>query len=210
MNGAYNKVTPAELIILAIIVVLLVVFNRSIRRMGTRRLITCSILCAVAGAAGAQMRSIPGVQPTSFIVIFCGMAFGPGPALCCGIVSALVFDLMSFITQYTVWRMILWGLMGLLAGFMPRLQKPAAQWSLLAVYGFIWGFLFGWVSNSVVYFNGTVPFAIETFIASCVFSAPFELSHALTNAVLLSTLGYPLMKLLSKIDRNVIGVKKND
>ena len=177
--------TPEVLLLLAL-VVLFVIYGGSVRRVGTRGVVLIGVFCALAGALGAAMRSIPGVQPTSFLVIMAGVLLGPGAGLAAGAVSALLFDFLSVVSIYTPWRMMLWGLMGLGAAYLPR-----KLW-LLAAYGFVWGFVFGWISNLVYFVDGFLPFTWAAIIASCAASFWFEVSHALCNACLLLFLSLPV------------------
>ena len=118
--------TPEVLLLLAL-VALFVVYGRNIRRVGTRGMVLIGVFCALAGALGAAMRAIPGVQPTSFLVMMAGVLLGPGAGLAAGAVSALLFDFLSVVSIYTPWRMMLWGLMGLGAA--------CGCWPYTALYG---------------------------------------------------------------------------
>ena len=170
--------TP-EFIILCLLSVLFIVFGRSLRKAGTRGMALIGIFCSLAGALGAAMRSLPGIQPTSFLVIMAGLLLGPGAGLAAGVISALLFDVLSVISIFTPWRMLFWGLMGLGGAYL----RPKEY--ILAPYGFIWGFVFGWVMNSVYFFAGLVPASWGAFIISCVYSFGYDLSHAICNAALL-------------------------
>ena len=197
--------TPEVLLLLAL-VALFVVYGRNIRRVGTRGMVLIGVFCALAGALGAAMRAIPGVQPTCFLVMMAGVLLGPGAGLAAGAVSALLFDFLSVVSIYTPWRMMLWGLMGLGAAYLPR-----KLW-LLAVYGFVWGFVFGWVSNLVYFVDGFLPFTWAAVIASCAASFWFEVSHALCNACLLLFLSLPVAAIArrSGIGRPFLKKKANE
>jgi energy-coupling factor transport system substrate-specific component len=191
LSGIKALGTP-EIIILCFLAVLIAVFGKNIRKIGTKGTVLIGVFCALAGALGAAMRSLPGIQPTSFLVIMTGVLLGPGAGLAAGVISALLFDILSVITIYTPWRMLLWGLMGLGGAYI----KPKPY--LLAPYGFIWGYIFGWVSNSVFIFAGVLPMTWKVFFISCVSSFWFDFSHAMCNAVLLAAFPGFLISLARK------------
>lgn len=195
LNGillAIKAFKVPEIVILLVLAMLFVVYGKDIRKSGTRGLVLIGIFCATAGSLGAAMRSIPGIQPTSFLVIMSGVLLGPGAGLAAGVVSALLFDILSVITIYTPWRMLLWGSIGLAGAYI----KPYPF--LLAPYGFVCGFVFGWVSNIVYMLVGIIPLTWETFFLSCVSSFWFDFSHAACNAVLLTLFSGIIIALAKK------------
>lgn len=191
LSGIKALGTP-ELLILLLLAALFAAYGKSIRRVGTKGMVFVGVLCALAGALGAAMRTIPGIQPTSFLVIMAGVLLGPGAGLAAGALSALLFDILSVITIYTPWRMLLWGLMGLGGAYIK--PKP---W-FLSPYGFVWGFMFGWVLNSVFILAGILPLTWKVFFVSCVSSFWFDFSHAACNAVLLAAFPGFIVKLARK------------
>lgn len=186
--------TPPDVVLAAGIIILLIIYSKQIHGIGVRGLAAVAVMCALAAAGGAALRNIPGVQPVSFIIIICGVLFGPGAGLCCGLVSSLLFDLLTTISLYTMWRLACWGVMGVLAAYLP-VKKPL----VLAAYGFVWGFVFGWIMNAVYYIYGIVPFTWPLFGAVCLSSVLFDLSHAVTNAVLLLFFSKSVIKILNNI-----------
>lgn len=181
-----------EVVILLVLAVLFAFFGKSLKKTGTRGIVLIGIFCAIAGALGAAMRSVPGIQPTSFLVIMSGTLLGSGAGLAAGVVSALLFDILSVITIYTPWRMLLWGCMGLAGAYI----KPYP--CFLALYGFVWGFVFGWVLNLVYMVAGLIPLTWETFYLSSTLSFWFDFSHAACNAVLLAAFSGIVIALAEK------------
>ena len=175
-----------EILVLAALLALFLIYGRSIRRIGTRGIVAVGVLCALAGAMGAALRNLPGIQPTSFLVTMVGIILGPGAGLAAGAVSALLFDFLSVVSVYTPWRMTLWGLMGLGGAYLTD-----KLW-VRAIYGFLWGFAFGWIMNLVFVAEGFLPLNWATIFASCVSSFWYDLIHAVCNAVLLTLLSRPL------------------
>ena len=187
----------AEIILFTLILFILIIFSKQIKNLGIRKLSTIAILAALAAVGGAALRNIPGVQPTSFIIISSGALFGGGAGFLCGVVAALLFDLLSVFSVYTLWRILLWGIMGMFAAFIPT-KKPL----FLALYGFVWGYIFGWVLNSVYFIKGFMPFSWEVYLLSCVSSFWFDFMHGITNAILLLVFSKGTFILLQKANKN--------
>jgi len=182
-----------EVGIMAVIVLLLAVFSPGIAKLGLRGLAVIAMLVALASAGRAIFAPIPSVQPASFIIIFCGMSLGPGAGLVCGVLTAVLSSALTSFGPFTLWQALLWGVMGLLSVCLKR-----SPFWVRALYGFAWGFVFGWIMNLWWYSFGIIPLTWETFFLACTMSFYFDLMHALTNAVLLALLSHGSMKVLGR------------
>lgn len=159
--------------------------SREFARLGVRGLCAVAILTALSAAGRALTSGIPSVQPSSFIIMVCGATLGGGAGLFCGMLTAVLSNLMlGSLGPYTVWQMLLWGMMGLLS------PKPMnANVVIRVLYGAVWGFVFGWVMNLWFPLAGFIPLTLTNFIAACVASFSFDLAHALCNAGLCLVFG---------------------
>jgi len=184
----------AEGIICVILVLLVSWKSREFLKLGVRGLCTVAILVSLASCGRALFVSIPSVQPASFIVILCGAVFGGGAGLFCGILVAVVSSLLMGFGPWTIWQALMWGLMGLLA----PIPMKKALW-VQVVYGFVWGFVFGWIMNMWWLFAGIIPLTWASVIAGCVSSFTFDLAHAATNAGLILALSGWVVKTLKKL-----------
>lgn len=179
-----------NIILILLIISLLIISAPFFKKLRLKEIVFISLLSALAAAGGASLRAIPGIQPTSFIIIFAGAAINPGAGVLCGLASSLLFDLMSTFSIYTPWRCCLWMLMGLFSVFFAKNRF------LLAAYGFVWGILFNWILNSVWLIYGNLPFTFMNLIISCGASfLQFDLPHAICNAALILILYKPLKKI---------------
>ena len=164
--------------------------SRDFARTGVRGMCAAAILTALASLGRALFAGIPSVQPASFIIMVCGATLGGGAGLYCGMLTAVLSNLLiGQIGPYTVWQMFFWGIMGLCA---PRPMNAGAV--VRVIYGFAWGFVFGWGMNLWYPLAGFVPLNAVSFLLACVSSFTFDLAHALTNAVLCLTAGGAGMK----------------
>ncbi len=178
-----------EAILGAALFLLLAVFAPPFLKKGLRPMLTVAVLSGLASVGGAALVAIPGVQPSSFIVFVCGMAFGPGAGLLCGALTAVLSRLLTGLGPWVFWQALLWGVMGLTAGFL----RKAPPW-VLGLAGFMWGFVFGWAMNLMVYSLGA-PFTWSGYMLACAASFVPDLGHAVTNAVLLFFFGRKCMRI---------------
>ena len=180
-------------IALFVVFCLCLFFGRQLIRFPLRRLTLIAILAAFASVGRFALQGIPSVQPSTFIVIVCGLFMGGSAGFFCGVLLALLSSLLTSLGPWTVYQALFWGLAGLCAAPLSR-QKP---W-VIALYGLLVGYLFGWGMNFYYIAFGEINFV--TFFAACVNSFYMDTAHAVTNALLLfpflTFAGKPMKKLL--------------
>lgn len=162
---------------------------------GAKELSMVATLGAVAAAGRVLLSPIPGVQPVTVICIVAGAALGPRAGLAVGPIAALVSN--GFLGQgpWTPPQMALWSLAGLSGALMGPVCRRAAG---LAAVGFAWGFVFGWAMNVwfLASFGPEVSWAAFTLAGAR--SLPFDLAHAVGNAVFALVAGPALLRLLGR------------
>lgn len=162
---------------------------------GAKELALVATLGAVAAAGRVFLSPIPGVQPVTTICIVTGASLGPRAGLAVGPIAGLLSN--SFLGQgpWTPPQMALWSAAGLTGALLRALCRRAVG---LALVAFVWGVLFGWAMN--VWFLAS--FGPELSWASVVLaggrSLPFDLAHALGNALLALVAGPALLRLLGR------------
>ena len=152
-------------------------------------LVLIAILVAVASLGRLPAAALLSIQASSFIIIMAGVVFGREIGFLTGVLTAVVTDLFLGLGYWTVFQMVGWGLMGLTAGiFSSKLENVYIR----AGFGFIWGFFYGWITDlSMLPFLSTIN--LNTFLGIFAASVPFDLSHGITNVILLVLL-YGLFK----------------
>ncbi|RDU36859.1 ECF transporter S component [Neobacillus piezotolerans] len=169
----------------AAFIYLLVRFER--RKIEARELVLLAVLAAIAAVGRIPFASIPGVQPTTFVIIMSGLVFGAESGFLIGAVAALASNMVLGQGPWTPWQMAAWGLAGLSAGLFGKTRVMRNRWGRLA-FGFVWGFLFGWIMNvwgllAFAQSGGEVSMAsIGTYFAA---SAFFDFMHACSNVFFL-------------------------
>ena len=162
-------------------------FERS--KPSVESLVLIAVLVAVASMGRIPTAALLSIQASSFIIIMAGVVFGREIGFLTGVLTAVVTDLFLGLGYWTVFQMVGWGLMGLTAGiFSPKLENVYIR----AGFGFIWGFFYGWITDlSMLPFIGNID--INSFLGIFAVSVPFDLSHGITNVILLVLL-YGLFK----------------
>lgn len=159
-----------------------------------------AVLSALAAVGRIPFAAIPSVQPTTFIVIMAGITLGAENGFIVGAVAALVSNLVLGQGPWTPWQMMAWGMVGSSAGLLEKLGGFRRK-GAMEVFGFLWGFLFGWIMNiwHIVGFFDRPTLAL--WITSALTSAPFDLMHALSNVTLLLLFGKSWKRILDRMIR---------
>jgi energy-coupling factor transport system substrate-specific component len=158
-------------------------------------------LSAIAAISRTAMQGIPGVQPATFFVLMTGFCFGPMTGLSVGAFTAVASNLFLGEGGWTPWQMLAWGLVGCSAGWLRRLV-PGLSVRWLIPFGFMWGYLFGWIMNTWSFLGNGV-FHVGTFLALCVSSVWFDTMHAFATAAFLAIGGRGVYDILERFRRKM-------
>lgn len=150
------------------------------RDIRAREIIFIAVLAAIAAVTRVPFAPLPSVQPTSFVIIVSALVLGPESGFIVGSTAAIVSNMFLGQGPWTPWQMFCWGMMGVTAGLISRHQWAQNKY-LLCIFGFVWGFIFGWIMNMWYFVAYVNPLTIKTFIAAYVASFYFDLAHALSN-----------------------------
>lgn len=210
----------APLLFAAVVGVVLIVTLASLAddAMGVDRSRTVALL-GVLVAIDATLRLVPsvaGASPVFLLIMLVGAVFGPVMGFQMGTLTLLV---SAFITggigPWLPFQMLASGWVGMTAGFLPRHDSMGRRVIDLALFGAVWGLLFGALMNlwfwpftapgvdadSALYWNPDLSLA-ETIQRYghfyLVTSLPFDVFRAIGNVVLVLLLGAPVLKLLER------------
>lgn len=167
-----------------------------------RELSLIMVLATLAGVGRVPFGSIPSVQPTTFIVMMAGFVFGPLRGFIVGIVATLISNCFLGHGTWTLWQMLAWGLCGMSLGWV-GLKSPKLSIKILAAIGFLWGFIFGWLTNVWDWLAFVYPLTWESWWGRNVLSAWFDFTHGVVNAALILVLGSWFLKLLRKYQQKL-------
>jgi energy-coupling factor transport system substrate-specific component len=179
-------------------------------------------LLGVLVALDASLRLAPsflGASPIFPLIILVGAVFGPAFGFQMGALTLLVSALITGgIGPWLPYEMLGAGWVGLTAGWLPRPRSMRQRLLLIALFGMVWGFLYGALLN--LYFwpyaapgldsGGGIYWtpglsATETIVHYARFylttSLAFDVFRAVANGVLLVALGGPVLRVLDRFHR---------
>ncbi|MDT3427109.1 energy-coupling factor transport system substrate-specific component [Paenibacillus forsythiae] len=167
------------------------------RKLEPRELVLLAVLAAVAAVSRIPFAALPSVKPVSAIVILSAYVFGAEAGFLIGAVAALVSNLYFGQGPWTPWQMFAWGMTGLTAGWLRNTRWMRTRPGLL-LFGFVWGFVFGWIMN--IWHLIGLPDAFSLGLVATVYSTSFyfDLAHALSNVVFLSILAGGWIQVLER------------
>jgi len=159
-------------------------------------------LVAMLGTISAVLRvpfaAIPNVQPCTYLIICTGYVFGPVAGFTVGAITALVSNFFLGQGPWTLYQMVAWGLAGVSAGYLSRFSMNTR---LLVVFGILWGYLFGWITNIWFWTAFVYPLNLNTFILTQVNTIWFDTFHAIGNGIFLGILGMKTIAILQRFKR---------
>ena len=176
-------------------------------------------MLGVLTAVGAVLRPLGagtgGLEAVYLPIILAGRVFGPGFGFVLGSTTLFCSALLTGgVGPWLPYQMIAAGFVGLGAGLLPRLAGRA-EVVMLAGYGFLAGFAYGWIMDFAFWpfslGNGTQlsfdPAAgplrnLHVFALYKLATAmAWDAGRALTNALLVASLGAPLLRVLRRASR---------
>lgn len=177
---------------------LLPVFIRLERRpLESRELVLLAVLSAIAAVSRIPFAALPSVKPVSAIVILSAYVFGAEAGFIIGAVAALVSNIYFGQGPWTPWQMFAWGMVGLSAGWLRNTWWMKKRSGML-IFGFVWGFLFGWIMN--IWYIISLPDAFSWGLVAAAYASSFyfDLAHALSNVFFLAILAGGWTKVLER------------
>ena len=150
----------------------------------SKQITLVAALAAVAAIGRVPFAALPGVQPTTFLVIASGFVFGPQVGFIVGATAAMVSNFFLGQGPWTPWQMLGWGMVGCSAAFIKKYWPGISRWAM-AVFGGVWGFIFGWIQNLGFWIVYIQPLTLKSFLAAYLASFYFDLAHAVSNVLLI-------------------------
>ncbi len=154
-----------------------------------------AVLAACAALGRILTAVIPSVQPTTFLVMLAGLAFGPTAGFMTGVLATFGSNLFLGHGLWTLWQALAWGACGASLGWFARAWPSPPTWTLVTA-GVAWGFVFGWIQNLWHWLAFVHPLSLASWLAINTASLPFDATHATTNAILLAFASQPILRIL--------------
>ncbi|HIE11987.1 MAG TPA: ECF transporter S component [Desulfotomaculum sp.] len=175
-------------------------FERS--PVSAREIAVIAVLAALAAAGRIPFAALPNIQPTTFVVIVAGFAFGPRAGFMVGATAALVSNFFLGQGPWTPFQMFAWGLAGVTAGFL-RTVRPQATRAEMCLFSFIWGYLFGIILTLWFWTAFVRPLNLQSFFAAYAAGFWFDTLHAVGNAAFYLLLGRQFTRILTRYARRL-------
>ncbi len=177
------------------------------KKLKPEEVILIALLAAIAAVSRVPFAPLPSVQPTSFVIIMAALVFGAEVGFLVGSIAAIVSNLFLGQGPWTPWQMFSWGMIGYTAGL---LKDTAFMKSLLGknIFGFIWGFLFGWIMNLWFLIGFLKELTWQAFVGAYLASFYFDLAHALSNVFFITVFSAMWLKILVRVQRKYGLLKK--
>ena len=186
VNSQIFTITMVIFLILFIVGVFYAIFKMyEAKKPPVESIVLIAVLTAIAVVGRIILMSIPAVNLASFIIIMVGVVFGKEEGFLVGALTAFVSGLFMGMGYWVLFQMLAWGLMGASAGF---LASRFDSVGFRIVFGLLWGFLYCWITDiSAIFYSGTA-LEITPIIALYLNGVSYDLTHGVTNAVLLVVL----------------------
>lgn len=186
VNSQIFTITMVIFLILFIVGLFYAIFKMyEAKKPPVESIVLIAVLTAIAVVGRLILMSIPAVNLASFIIIMVGVVYGKEEGFLVGALTAFVSGLFMGMGYWVLFQMLAWGFMGASAGF---LASRFDSVGFRIVFGLLWGFLYGWITDiSAIFYSGTA-LEITPIIALYLNGVSYDLTHGVTNAVLLVVL----------------------
>lgn len=185
--------------VLVILAILAFFFEFESMAVSSKEVALVAMLGTISAVLRVPFAAVPGVQPCTFLIICTGYVFGPVAGFMVGALTALVSNLFLGQGPWTPYQMIAWGLAGVTAAYLRKLNL-SGKWlvACLVAFGIFWGYLYGWILNTWYWASLIYPLTWRTFLTYQLTSVWFDTFHAVANGVLLGCFG---LKTIAVLDR---------
>ncbi len=168
-------------------------------RPDTVKISVIAVMCALGIAGRAVFAGMPFVKPVAAIVILTGVCLGPQAGFLSGAVIMLVSNFMFSQGPWTVWQMLAFGTMGLLAGLIFYRRKALQKPLILAVFGLI---CYTFITGPVLDLSGIFAYSMGGKVslwATLAAGFTVNVGSGIATFVFLMLLARPIINKLNRI-----------
>lgn len=170
------------------------------RKPSAREIMLIAVWSALTAAARAVFYMIPNFKPVSAMVIIGGVTMGPESGFLIGCISMLVSNFIYGQGPWTPWQMVIFGLIGMLAGIL--FQKGVIKRSRLSLclYGFLAViFIYGGIMDPASVIMYTSEITWQAILAAYIAGAPVNLVHGIATVIFLFVGAKPLIEKVERV-----------
>ncbi|WP_253805331.1 ECF transporter S component [Fictibacillus arsenicus] len=166
--------------------------STSMNKLTIRRITIIALLAAILTVGRIAFAMIPNVQPNTTILILASFVLGPVQGLILAILSTLTTNLFLGHGLWSFGQMIAWGIIAVLSGLLEK-YRHRMPWWVMSLYASFCGFLFGFIMSVIM--GGVIT---QKFWPYYLAGLPFDVNHAIGNAVFFVVLYKPLLYIMEK------------
>ncbi|WP_290756879.1 MULTISPECIES: ECF transporter S component [unclassified Exiguobacterium] len=174
-----------------IVCLFLVMFERL--QMTDQRLRFIAIITAAAIVGRLLFSSLPNIQPATAIVLLVAVFVHPIAGAISGMLVVVLTSLFLGSGPFVLFQALAYATIASL-GFVPFLRYRI----VLTGYGFLAGFLYGWVSN--LGFLVLTGFSWQAFLTLLVAGGTFDMLHGFSNAIFIWILFPIFLRIMHSFD----------
>jgi energy-coupling factor transport system substrate-specific component len=163
-----------------------------------RVLALIATLAALAALGRVAFAPIPSVKPTTDIVLIAGYVLGGAPGFVVGAVAALTSNVFFGQGPWTPWQMIAWGGVGAGGALLARVAGRELGRASLTVACAVAGLAYGAVMNFSLWVTFAGDHTLDKLTGYYVTSLPFDIAHAVGNAMFCLAFGPALVRALRR------------
>jgi energy-coupling factor transport system substrate-specific component len=156
-------------IIIVSVAILAIIMEFSRQKPTSRDIALIIVLGTTIAALRIPFAALPSIQPCTFLIIICGIAFG----------------------SYA------WGVIGAMSALV-RFNPTISRWKL-GLLGILSGYFYGFVMNIWFWYSFLYPHNIFTFVFAQIQGLGFDTLHALSNFLFLIILGNRILPIFKNL-----------
>lgn len=167
----------------------------------SKKVALAAMLGALSAVARVPFAALPSVQPSTFIIASSGYSFGILTGLTVGVLTAVLSSFFLGFGPWTLFQALAWGMVGVFFGLIGRLFKASSSRRsiiILASFGFLWGYIFGFIMNLWYLMAFGFPMTLKSIIAVQAASFWMDTLHAISNATLILVFGKRVINLFGR------------
>jgi len=199
-----------SIVIYLILFLLGVYFRLEETSLSTKELSFIAIYSTFAAVARIPFVGLPSIQPCSYLILIVGYVFGPLIGCMIGANVAIISNLILGQGAWTVYQIIAWGFIGVVGGLLNQSKNNTPNRWILSIFGFILGFIFGWIMNLWTWMMSTPSLSFNSFLIVSLKSFPFDLAHAIGNFLFLFFFGIKSINILQRHRQRFMIVYENE
>jgi energy-coupling factor transport system substrate-specific component len=168
--------------------------------MSAKQISLIAMLGTVSALSRIPFASLMNFQPCTFFIICSGYVFGPMTGFMVGALTAIISNIFLGQGPWTAYQIFTWGLIGILAGFLGKLNilQKAYRNLMLLSYGALAGIVYAMIINIWFWALYLYPHTLTTYKGALYTASFWTLSHSLSNMVFFWLFGNKVIDLLER------------